>query len=91
MDWNRYVQKSKQHADIAQKLKPDIVQQLNEKGREKKERENKEENIRKRRDEDNRNKWEHYWEDWNGFDREEEIGLRKIWIMNFCLNRHYKI
>ena len=77
MDWKRFIQKSKQHAEIAQKLKPDIVQQLNEKAREEKESEIEKENIRKRRYEDDWNKWEPYWEDWNDSDREEETGFEK--------------
>ena len=36
-NWKKYTKKSKTHAEIVKKKKPDIIQQLNEKVREEKE------------------------------------------------------
>ena len=37
MDWKKFIKKSKQHADMSEKIKPDIVQKVNEMKREEKE------------------------------------------------------
>ena len=65
-DWKKFMQKSKKHADMATKNKPDIVKMINEKERERKEviRKNEEqeqerEKIRQKKIEEDGGEWEY--------------------------------